>query len=201
MTRTFDGDDGTFTLLFSVISVGSLAGALLDGAAHDRSPCASRSWLGRSASAWPCCCWRPRPTLAASPSRSAMLIGFASITFMTASTAIVQLRADPAMRGRVLALQAMVFLGSTPIGGPILGAVCDAFGARMGLVVGGVAASARRLGRRHAGRRVSLTEAEPCPTTASTRPRSSSDAGDRQLRGSGPRRRLGPDSVAGADRR
>jgi hypothetical protein len=44
------------------------------------------------------------------------------------------------MRGRVLALQAIVFLGSTPIGGPILGAICDWFGARAGLVVGGVAA-------------------------------------------------------------
>ena len=47
---------------------------------------------------------------------------------MTTSTAIVQLRSDPSMRGRVLALQAMVFLGSTPIGGPILGYVCEHFG-------------------------------------------------------------------------
>jgi MFS family permease len=59
---------------------------------------------------------------------------------MTTITSIVQLRADPEMRGRVLALQAMVFLGSTPIGGPILGAICDAFGARAGLLVGGGAA-------------------------------------------------------------
>jgi hypothetical protein len=44
------------------------------------------------------------------------------------------------MRGRVLALQAMVFLGSTPIGGPILGWVCDVFGARAGILVGAAAA-------------------------------------------------------------
>ena len=61
---------------------------------------------------------------------------------MTASTAIVQLRADPSMRGRVLALQAMVFLGSTPIGGPILGYMCEHFGARSGVMIGGVAAIA-----------------------------------------------------------
>ena len=67
-------------------------------------------------------------------------VGWTSIAFMTASTAIVQMRADPAMRGRVLALQAIVFLGSTPIGGPLLGAICDAYGARAGLVVGGAAA-------------------------------------------------------------
>jgi hypothetical protein len=66
-------------------------------------------------------------------------MGFMSILFMTASTAIVQIRAAPDMRGRVLALQAIVFLGSTPIGGPILGAVCEAFGARAGLALGGVA--------------------------------------------------------------
>jgi hypothetical protein len=59
---------------------------------------------------------------------------------MTASTAIVQIRSDPRMRGRVLALQAIVFLGSTPIGGPILGAVCDWFGPRTGVAVGGFAA-------------------------------------------------------------
>ena len=43
------------------------------------------------------------------------------------------------MRGRVLALQAMVFLGSTPIGGPIVGWVCQQFGARYGLAVGAAA--------------------------------------------------------------
>ena len=70
----------------------------------------------------------------------AAVVDFASVTFLTASTAILQLRADPAMRGRVLALQAMVFLGNTPIGGPILRAICTAFGARAGLLVEGMAA-------------------------------------------------------------
>jgi MFS family permease len=61
---------------------------------------------------------------------------------MTASTTIVQVESEPTMRGRVLALQAIVFLGSTPIGGPIVGALCDEFGARAGFVVGGIAALA-----------------------------------------------------------
>jgi len=69
---------------------------------------------------------------------SKMFVGLGSIAFLTASTAIVQIRSDPMMRGRVLALQAMVFLGSTPIGGPVLGLICDQFGARAGFVVGGV---------------------------------------------------------------
>ena len=70
------------------------------------------------------------------------LIGVASIAFMTASTALVQTEAAPEMRGRVLALQAMVFLGSTPIGGPILGWICERFGARYGVALGAVAALA-----------------------------------------------------------
>ena len=68
-----------------------------------------------------------------------LVVGFASISFMTTSTSMLQLQADPAMRGRVLALQAMVFLGSTPIGGPIVGWVCERYSPRAGLVVGGVA--------------------------------------------------------------
>ena len=46
------------------------------------------------------------------------------------------------MRGRVLALQSMVFLGSTPIGGPLLGAICDRYGPRAGIFLGGLSALA-----------------------------------------------------------
>ena len=67
------------------------------------------------------------------------LVGLGSITFMTAATAITQLAATPMMRGRILALQAIVFLGSTPIGGPIVGAVSEAYGARYGIAIGAVA--------------------------------------------------------------
>jgi MFS family permease len=70
----------------------------------------------------------------------AVVMGFASMTFMVTSTAIVQMKADPSMRGRVLALQAIVFLGSTPIGGPIVGAICDVWGPRSGLLIGGLSA-------------------------------------------------------------
>jgi hypothetical protein len=44
------------------------------------------------------------------------------------------------MRGRVLALQAIVLIGSTPVGGPFLGYVCDLVGARAGVALGGFAA-------------------------------------------------------------
>ena len=72
----------------------------------------------------------------------ALVMGLSSISFMTTSTAIVQTTATPSMRGRVLAIQTMVFLGSTPIGGPIVGAICQRYGARYGLALGAVAALA-----------------------------------------------------------
>jgi MFS family permease len=51
----------------------------------------------------------------------------------------VQTEAAPEMRGRVLALQALVFLGSTPIGGPIVGWIAQNLGARYALAVGALA--------------------------------------------------------------
>jgi MFS family permease len=68
-----------------------------------------------------------------------VLVGVTSIGFLTASTAIVQTEAAPEMRGRVLALQAMVFLGSTPIGGPIVGYVAEHAGPRWAVALGGFA--------------------------------------------------------------
>ena len=58
------------------------------------------------------------------------------------------------MRGRVLALQAIVLIGTTPIGGPILGWVSDMFGARVGIVLGGIAALAAASWGLFAARRV-----------------------------------------------
>jgi MFS family permease len=139
VTRTFGGADATFTVLFSVLSLGSLIGAL----ATARRPMVSvmsviYATIGFGAALL---VFAAVPTLGlAFP--AGVLVGVASMVFLTSSTAIVQLRSDATMRGRVLALQSMVFLGSAPIGGPIVGAVCDAWGARAGLVLGGVAAFA-----------------------------------------------------------
>ena len=134
--RTLHGSDTTFTILLSVVSVGSLVGALLSArrkTASIRDVVVGSLMFGVSL-----LLLSGSPTLATS-FPLAVFMGLASIIFMTSSTAIVQMRAAPEMRGRVLALQSIVFLGSTPIGGPVLGAVCQAFGARMGFVLGGVA--------------------------------------------------------------
>ncbi len=66
------------------------------------------------------------------------LVGAASVSFMAIGNSTMQLRADPAMRGRVMALWFVAFQGSTPIGGPVIGWVIAAAGARVGLGVGGL---------------------------------------------------------------
>jgi hypothetical protein len=58
---------------------------------------------------------------------------------MTATTAIAQLRAAPHMVGRVLALQTVLVIGTTPLGGPLLGALSDTAGGQVPLVGPGVA--------------------------------------------------------------
>ena len=66
-------------------------------------------------------------------------VGGASVGFLSKGNSTLQLTAAPGMRGRVMALWSVAFLGSTPIGGPIAGWVSDAWGGRAGLVLGAVA--------------------------------------------------------------
>ena len=142
VTQDLGGTDTTFTLLFSVLSLGSLVGAL----AVARRTTTTVRRVGMTAIGFGV----SMAMLAVSPNQTVAfivgpLIGIASIAFMTASTALVQTEADPAMRGRVLALQAMVFLGSTPIGGPLVGWVAERLGARYAIGLGAVACVAAGL--------------------------------------------------------
>jgi MFS family permease len=158
VTRTFDGAPSTFTLLLSSMSVGSLVGALVGARRTEvETPhvVVSAAFFGLAmlALALSPVLWIAFPI--------GFLVGVASITFLTTSTAIVQMKSDPSMRGRVLALQAILFLGSTPIGGPILGVVCDLFGARAGLALGGFGA----LGAAAWGRLAHQRASEVAPDT------------------------------------
>jgi MFS family permease len=71
---------------------------------------------------------------------SLLVVGYFSISFTTMGNSTIQLATDQKMRGRVMALWTVSFLGTTPIGGPIIGAIGEHIGARWGLLVGGVAA-------------------------------------------------------------
>jgi len=135
-TRDLDGGPATFTTLFSVMSAGSVVGAL----AIARRTEADTAFLAHCTVALGVA----MIVLAAAPVTAVAYlavipVGITSVMVISGSNAVVQLGTAPAMRGRVLALLAVVFLGSTPIGGPISGWVSQAFGARWALGLGALA--------------------------------------------------------------
>lgn len=134
--RALGGTDTTFTWLYSVMSLGSMVGALSIARRRDVSThllAWAAIWLGVSMA-----------LLALAPNFVLALIavipvGIATIVMISGANAVVQLRATSEMRGRVLALTAVVFIGSTPIGGPIAGWTSEHFGASAGIWLGAVA--------------------------------------------------------------
>ena len=136
ITGSLGGSEQAFTLFFSCMSFGALVVALATARRRE----IPRSHLVVSAVVF----GGAMCALAASPALwmvypIGFLVGVGSVGFMTSCNAILQLEAAPAFRGRVLALQAMVFLGSTPIGGPIIGWAGDTLGNRAGVLIGGLA--------------------------------------------------------------
>jgi predicted MFS family arabinose efflux permease len=132
---TFHKGAGTYGLMASVMGGGAVVGGLV--AASRRRPRAQALSLAAigwgiailAAAAAPTLPWE----LAAM-----VFVGYGSITFNSMAKTTLQLAAIPVMRGRVMALWALAWLGSTPIGGPIVGWVGQEFGARWSLVVGGL---------------------------------------------------------------
>lgn len=134
--NTFHGDAGTFGILFALLGLGSLAGALFTASRREPS---ARLMLGSLAAfgvfmladALAPTLWLEIVTL--------IPTGMAALTFQTTANSLIQLRSDPAMRGRVMAMYAVVFIGTTPIGAPIIGWLSQQYGPRASLLVGGVA--------------------------------------------------------------
>lgn len=169
--RTFDGDVGTLGLFLSVMGVGSLAGALtLAGRA---APNERRLSIAAIAVGVVTMLVALAPTLDVAVVAMVPL-GFASIVFMTTANSTLQLSARPEMRGRVMALYGMVFLGATPIGGPISGWLGEHLGARAGLALGGAVAIATGvvgvwlLVRRRRGETIELEARRPAEPGVAT---------------------------------
>jgi MFS family permease len=66
-------------------------------------------------------------------------VGAGQITFLATCQSTVQLEAEPSKRGRVMAVYTITILGTTPIGAPIVGWICEEFGPRYGFAIGGIA--------------------------------------------------------------
>jgi MFS family permease len=65
-------------------------------------------------------------------------LGTASLMFLTAANSSVQLAADDSIRGRVMGIYLLVFIGSGAFGGPLLGAIDEHLGPRLGMLLSGL---------------------------------------------------------------
>lgn len=134
-TKTFHGGSGTYTLLYVAISGGSVIGALA---------MARRQNISLRVLIWATCAFAAaNGLLAIAPNvwlafTACFTTGTAALLFITASVALLQQKCAPAMRGRVMALYAMVLLGGVPIGAPLVGVLADVAGPRSAVAAGSV---------------------------------------------------------------
>jgi MFS family permease len=135
-SEVFHGGAGSYGVMASVMGGGAVVGGLISAARarpRARALCLAAIGWGIAILA-----------AAAAPSfalelAALVFVGYGSITFNSLAKTTLQLAAKPEMRGRVMALWALAWMGSTPIGGPIVGWTGQAIGARWALVIGGVA--------------------------------------------------------------
>lgn len=166
------GNAQSYTWLLSVISLGSVIGALATARRREVPPShvlVSALMFGVGMLA-----------IAITPSLLvalplALITGLGAIGFMTSSTALIQLFGDPVFRGRVLALQSMVFLGTTPLGGPLVGWIADVMGPRAAVSVGGLACLAaaawgRRAWQKATSHQPPLSSSSDTPTASQVSP-------------------------------
>ena len=134
-TDTFHGDATTYGWLTAALGLGAVVGALLSAAATTTT-----TWR----LLWVCVAFAgANLAVAAAPDLTIALLaivvlGVLNILFNTLARTILQLSTDPGMRGRVMAIHVMVFLGGIPVGGPLIGLLCELWGPRLGMVVAGV---------------------------------------------------------------
>jgi len=134
-TEVFHKGAGEYGLLGTTLAIGSLSGALLAarrGRIRHRLVILAAVGFGLA-----------EVVAGSMPSYAAFalwtpLLGIASLTMITSANATFQMSVAPEMRGRVMALYMMIFMGGTPVGAPIVGWVGETFGARWTLIGGGV---------------------------------------------------------------
>jgi MFS family permease len=133
---SFGGGAPTYAVLVSAMGVGSIVGALVNGHQGRTGPrLIAAGALAFGVLALFCALM---PTLAFEVPVLALL-GAAAVTFAATINSTLQLAVAPEMRGRVMALYSVVFLGSTPIGGPLSGWLAQTYDPRVTLLLAGIA--------------------------------------------------------------
>ena len=157
--RTFGGDAGTFGLLSALAGVGSFFGAMtMASRAAEPQMRGLALWALGAGTALAIVGLAPTLPLAA---LAMVPLGFSVMAFMITANTMLQLRALPQARGRVMALYGIVFLGSTPIGAPIAGVIGQRLGPQAGFVLSGLVAAGLGLSLLWAMRRATAGAPEP----------------------------------------
>jgi MFS family permease len=160
---TFHGGPATYAALVAAMGIGAILGALINGARDKVTPMllvaaalvfGVLSLIAAGA-----------PTLALEVAALAPL-GAATVTLAASVNSSLQLASEPSMRGRVMALYSIVFLGTTPIGGPLSGWLSEAIDPRAALVMAGVAGITAGLLARVAFDRVASIPIDAAPHPA-----------------------------------
>jgi MFS family permease len=135
---TFGGGPEVYGWLTSALGAGAVLGALASAARASVTAWSLLTWTGAFAAINVIASFAPGLGVAIAVMVG---VGVANICFNTLARTLLQLGAEPTMQGRVIALHSIVFLGSTPLGGPITGWVCEQWGPRAGLLLAGTSAA------------------------------------------------------------
>ncbi len=133
---TFHGTGATYSWLIGALGAGAVAGGLY--AARSARTGVARLIKAAVGYAIAVGLVAVAPTLATAIA-ACVLVGVASVIFLTTGNATIQLASDPSCRGRVTALWSMALVGSTPIGSPVIGALSDVASPRYALGLGAAA--------------------------------------------------------------
>jgi MFS family permease len=129
----FHGSSAIYGVLMAAMGIGAVIGGLWTAA---RGRTGVRAMIRAAFIFGACMTFAGLAPLLAIELVALALVGFASVSFLSMANSTLQLTTDPQMRGRVMALWAVAFMGSTPIGGPLIGWITSEAGARVGLGVG-----------------------------------------------------------------
>jgi MFS family permease len=175
-TFGYGGGAGAYAALTTAMGLGAIVGAVGNGARSRVQPALLAGASAAFGALVVAAALAPSTALAAA---ALVPVGAASVVFAASVNSFLQLAVAPHMRGRVMALYSVVFLGSTPIGGPLMGWVAGAAGPRVALALGGAVAVGAAAWARTAFARARIAAGEPAQTRITCTPGSPSRAPSR----------------------
>ena len=193
--HVFDGGAETFGVMTAAMGIGAVVGGLVTAA---RGRTGVRAMVLASVAFGTAMVFAALAPVLGVAFIALALVGYCSVSFLSMANSTLQLNTAPQMRGRVMALWSVAFMGSTPIGGPVIGIITAAAGARVGLAVGALSCfGAALLGvvfihhlRTARGPEALTSDAEPAVSHRRRRwQRGQMDPWKRPLGSSGPRSR------------